>query len=112
MVPQGVLDRPSIEAESGNIHPDRINQVNNTISGSCSSQNNDFESGQASTVREETREFLRKSQQERKELRRKPDPLTRIRSGKIPAKPLTKKQRNRLQAITKDTLAKYLETRK
>jgi len=60
----------------------------------------------------DTEEFIINSKKQRKEFKKKPDPLTRTRSGKIPVKPLTQKQRNRLQAIPKDTLVAFLKNRK
>jgi len=71
----------------------------------------DPESDRVKQVVEETQRFLACSKKQRKEFKKKPDPLTRTRSGGIPFKPLTRKQRNRLQAIPKDTLAAHLVER-
>jgi len=62
----------------------------------------------ASRVIEETEEFIKDSRKERKAFKKKPALLSRTRSGKIPAKPLSKKQRNHLQSIPKDTISAYL----
>jgi len=93
------------------VHLDRISRINQD-SDNCRSENSDSELNQASRVIKETREFLNKSRKERKQLRGKQDQLSRIRSGKIPEKPLTRKQENRLGAISKNTLVKYLDGRK
>ena len=65
-------------------------------------------------VVQQTEQFIQRSRKERKQLvNRKPaDPLSKTRLGKIPAKPLTKKQRQYLQLIAKPTIVEYLENRK
>jgi len=93
------------------IHPDRILQINKD------SENSEVESSQAqldraTTVIQNTKRFIDQSRKERKALRKKPCVLSRTRSGKIPGNSLTQRQRNRLQAIPKDTILEYLETRK
>jgi len=107
--PRDIQDCSSIDFESGHIHPDRIFQVDNTIIDNCTLEHSDSELGRASRVIRETKEFISKSQKERKKaFKRKADPLLHTRSGKIPAKPLSRKQRNCLQAVPRDTIAAYL----
>jgi len=111
-IPQDIPDCLSISVESGYDHPDRKGQVDNTTNGNGSARNSDSDSGRASRVIKETKEFLRKSQKERKKLRGKPDPFARTRSGQIPVLALSRKQKNCLRAIPKDTIAAYLRQRK
>jgi len=99
-----------ITTQESCIHPDRILQVNRD------SEYSEAESGQAqldrvTTVIQSAKKFVKLSRKERNALKKKPCGLSKTRSGKIPVKPLTKKQRNRLQAIPKATLSKYLESR-
>jgi len=86
-----------------------MNRIDSTINGNCSSKNCDSELDRAEEVLKETEEFPKYSKKQRKEFKRKSDPLTRTRSGKIPVKPLTKKQKNWLQAIPRDTLIAFLK---
>jgi len=86
IAPRDVQADSAVNSEFSNLHRDRAKQVI-----------------------KETEEFLNNSKRQRKEFKRKSDPLTRTRSGKIPVKPLTRKQRNRLQAIPKDTLVAFME---
>jgi len=83
-----VQNRLSIIIESGYIHPDRMNQINNSIKGNCSSKDSDSDPGWAAPVKEERKEFLNKSQKERKKIYKgKTDPLSHTKSGKMPARP-------------------------
>jgi len=97
---------------SGQIHPDRISQIDNADSDSCEVEDNDPESDRVASITQQVGQFVDQSRNQRLALKRKPCLLSRTRSGKIPVKPLTKKQRNRLQAIPKDTLSAYLVNRK
>jgi len=110
--PQDISDCLSIEVESEYIHPDRMNRIGNTVCGNCSVNNSDSESGRAVQMIRKTQESICKSRKERKALKQKPCVLSRTRLGKVQVKPLTKKQRNGLHAIPKDTLATHLEARK
>jgi len=92
------------------IHPDRILQINKD-SQDPETEDSQAQLDRATTVIQSAKRFIGQSQKERKALRKAPCGLSRTRSGKIPVKPLTKKQRNRLQAIPRDTLSKYLEFR-
>jgi len=95
--------------ESG-IHPSRILQINKD-SEDLETESSQAQLDRATTVIQKTKEFIGQSRKERRAFKKKPCALSRTRSGKIPVKPLTNKQRNRLQAISKDTLTLYLDTR-
>ena len=105
-------DHLSIDIDGSCVHPDRISQINNTVNDSYEIENSEPELERASLIIQSANRFIGKSRKERRALEQKPCVLSRTRSGKIPAKPLTKKQSSRLQAIFKDTLATYLESRK
>jgi len=100
-----------VDSGKSQIHLDRRLQVGNTVSDSCQAECSEPESDRATRVVENAKEFLRKSRKERQAFKNKPCVLSRTRSGKIPVRPLTKKQRNRLQVIPKDTISKYLAGR-
>jgi len=104
-------DRLKIDTKGSCVHPDRISQIDNIVNESCEVESNKSELDRATLIINNAKEYLCNSQKERKAFKPKPSVLTRMRSGKIPGKPLTKKQKNRLRAIPKDTLAKYLEAR-
>jgi len=72
----------------------------------------DLQSDRAERIIKETKEFLGNSKKQRKEFGKETDPLTRMRSGKVPIKPLTKKQQNRLRAILRDSLGALLREQK
>jgi len=102
-------ENPIINIGSGHIHPDRESQVDYTVQRDFRSVDSNSKSGKAILIIEKAKQFNSYSWGERKALsKRKPDLLTCTRSGKIPIKPLTKKQQNRLQAIPQDTLSAYL----
>jgi len=68
-------------------------------------------------VVKETKQFLNQSKAERKKFNKQKlkDQLSRIRSGKViakPAKALNNKQWKYLQSIPKDTIAEYVANRK
>ena len=101
----------NIGTQDSHIHPDRIPQVDTDNRGP-EAEDNQAKLDQADTVIQSAKRFLIQSQRERKALKQKPCGLSRTRSGKIPVKPLTKKQSNRLWAIPIDTISAYLESRK
>jgi len=111
-VASALQDHLNINTEGSGVHPDRISQIDDIINGSYEVESSEPEPERATLIIKNAKEFLCKSRKERQALEQKPCVLSRTRSGKIPVKPLTKKQRNRLQAIPKDTLATYLEGRK
>ena len=112
VTPLEAIEHTIVSNESDCIHPDRISQVGNTLENNDNLRDSDSELGQASRVLKSGEEFFTNSKKQRKEFRKKFDPLTHTRSGKIPVKPLTKRQRSRLQAIPKDTISAYLLGRK
>jgi len=97
---------------TGLVHPDRIPQLDTAVNHSFEVENSEPELDRASLILQSASRFISQSRKDRRALERKPCALSRTRSGKILAKPLTKKQWNRLQAIPKDTISKYLESRK
>jgi len=103
--------RCDIEIQEGHIHPDRVFQVGEAIED-LEDNNSRPESDRAISIIQRTNRFIGQSKKERQALKQKPCVLSRTRSGKVPARPLTKKQRNRLQAIPKDTISAYLAGRK
>jgi len=103
IIPQDVAVCLGNTVALGKVHPDRRNQINDNNSA----QSSDSGSGRATSIIRETKEFLNKSRKERKKLRRKSDLLSRTRSGQIPSKALTRKQRKKLQAIPKDTIVPF-----
>ena len=105
-------DQPRINIKGSGVHPDRISQVNDTVNSSYEIESSEPELESASKVIQNAKKFINQSRKERRALAIKPSVLSCTRSGKILSKPLNQKQRNRLQAISKDTLIKYLESRK
>jgi len=65
------------------------------------------------TVVKNTEKFIQKSKKERQALTQNNNaaPLHKTRSGKVAFEPLTKQQRNQLQAIPTDTLHTYINNR-
>jgi len=110
--PRSIPSCSSVGLGSGLVHPDRISQLDTTVMDRFEDENSEPELERASLVLRSASRFISQSRKDRWALERKPCALSRRRSGKIPAKPLTKKQWNRLQAIPKDTISKYLESRK
>jgi len=96
------------------IHPDRINQVGKTLLDLSGEQLSESEPSQLRLVIEKAEQFLQVSRKERKTFnkQKEKDRLSRMRSGKVIAKPLSNKQRNYLQSIPKDTISAYLVDRK
>jgi len=92
------------------IHPDRILQVHRDSEYS-EAESSQAQLDRATTVIQSAKEFVELSRKERNALKKKPCGLSKTRSGKIPVKPLTKKQRNRLRVIPIDALSEYLESR-
>jgi len=96
-----------IETQGSNIHPDRIPRVGR-VSESPEGVNSHTELDRSTKLISEGEKFISQSRKERKALKQKPCILSRTRSGKVPRRPLTKKQQNRLRAIPTDTLQEYL----
>jgi len=96
--------------QESSIHPSRIPQINKDSEDS-ETERSQAQLDRATTVTQNTKKFIGQSRKERRVFKKKPCALSRTRSGKIPVKPLTNKQRNQLQAIPKDTLVSYLDIR-
>jgi len=92
----------------GYIHTDGVSRIHSLNNDSSSSKPEVL-----NTVLQDTVEFIQKSRKERLALTQNnlPAPLYKTRSGKVSFKPLTKKQRNQLQAIPTDTLHTYINNR-
>jgi len=109
-LPNKLLEHCNTEIQESHIHPDRIFQVGK-VSEDPEDDNRQPELDRASDIVQSTKRFLERSRKERAALKQKACVLSRTRSGKIPVKPLTKKQRNQLQAIPKETLSAYITGR-
>jgi len=105
-------DTLEISESAGRVHRDRISQIDTTVHGRYESENSEPEIDRATLIIREAKRFVQLSRKERNSLKKKPCGLSKTRSGKIPAKPLTKKRKDRLGAIPEATLSKYLESRK
>jgi hypothetical protein len=99
-VPRDIQVVPQEDIELGYVHPDRRNQVqlsNDNLSDL------DFE--------ERTKLGISSTKKQRKEFNRQKSLSSQIKSGKV-TKPITKKRRNYLQSIPKDSISEYLLNRK
>jgi len=101
-----------IITNKSSVHPDRISQIDTTVNESNEIESCESESDRSTLIIHSAKRFIDESRKERRALKQRPCVLSRTRSGKIPVKPLTKKQRNRLGAISKDTLSAYMSGRK
>jgi len=112
--PRDIQDDPRPYNEVDRVHPDRIHQVRKGTLRSSSEEQWDSEPNQQPVVLKEEGEFLRKSRKQRKAFikQKAKDQLSRTRSGKIIAKPLSTKQRQYLQSIPRDTIVEYIADRK
>jgi hypothetical protein len=107
--PQDAQEDLRNQATRNNVHPSRRAQVQD--SDDILSSSDIAEIRQKETAKE-TKKFIALSRKDRKEfIKQKQSNLLINRSGRI-TKPITKKQRNYLQSISKDTIAEYLENRK
>jgi len=91
--PAKTLKPCDTEIQGSSIHPDRILQVGR-VSENPEDVNSYTELDRASILISEGERFIRQSRKERQALKQKPCVLSRTRSGKVPIKPLTNKQRN------------------
>ena len=110
--PQVVQEDLKPYTATDNIHPDRIQQVGKETPDL--EEEYDSMPDQQSRVLKEAEQFLSISRKDRKAFSKKKakDQLSRMRSGKIIAKPLRIKQRKYLQSIPKDTIVEYVAKRK
>ena len=110
--PSAAQDKNSFDKSGSLIHPDRVSRIDTIGTDSDEVEISEPKSDRATSIIQRANKFIGQSRRERQALRQKPCVLSRTRSGNIPVKPLTKKQRNRLQAISKDTISDYLAGRK
>jgi len=92
-VPQDIQEESRIVGETEKVHLDQVSQIHDT---NIDVSNLDLDkSGIERQLRvvQSTEQFIQKSRRERRKLGRQKqaDPLSQTRSGKVPAKPLTKK---------------------
>jgi len=113
-MPRDIQEDPRPYNEVDRVHPDRIHQVRKGTLRSSSEEEWDSEPNLQPAVLKEAGEFLWKSRKERKAFIKQngKDQLSRMRSGKIIAKPLCNKQRQYLQSIPMDTIVEYIADRK
>jgi len=112
VTPRDIQEVSRTDIGMRHIHLDRITQVHNTDSHISNLDLDSPEPCHRSRFIMETKQFTKNSRRERKTYHKQEVPLSRTRSGRVPKQQLTKKQRNRLQAISKDTIAEYLAARK
>jgi hypothetical protein len=107
-------DGLSLDCDKDNTHPDGISQVGQTILDLSNGGPRDLEPSKEPGVVGKTEQLLKTSQKARRVFtkQKRINSLSRTRSGRIIAKPLSNEQRNYLQAIPKDTIARYLEDKK
>jgi hypothetical protein len=106
--PRDIQEDRRNQATWNNVHPSRQAQVQD--SDDILSSSDIAEIRQEETAKE-TEKFIALSRKECKEfIKQKQSNLLINRSGRI-TKPITKKQRNHLQCIPKDTIVEYLRNR-
>jgi len=93
------------------IHPDMVSQVEDVIDDISDLDLRNSEGSRVSQFLERTEQFIQSSQKKRKDYKKQKAPLSRTRSGGVPKQQLTKSQRNRLEAIPRDTITEYLAAR-
>jgi len=95
-----------------NIHPGRIQQFGKETPDL--EEEYDSEPDRQSRALKEADQFLSLSRKERKAFSKKKakEQLSRTQSGKIITKPLSNKQRQYLQSISKDAIVEYIANRK
>jgi streptogramin lyase len=107
--PRDIQEDPRIRASVNYVHPSRQAQVQDSDDILSSSEITEVRQKE---IAPETEKFTVPSRKQRKEFNQQiRSNLLNKRSGRI-AKPITKKQKNYLQNISKDTIAEYLENRK
>jgi hypothetical protein len=109
ITPRNIQEDPRSRAALDNVHPDRKTQIQSSDDDISSL---DIEDPRLEVIAKETEKFISLSRKERKAVtKRNSNNLSNARSGKI-VKPATKKQRNYLQSIPKDTITDYLKNMK
>jgi len=96
---------PDLPSKGSHYRSEGIPQIDNTISDSYEVENNEPRSDQATMLVGHTRK-------ERLALKQRPWELSRTRLGRVPDKPLTKRERHQLRAISKNKLTSYTNGRK
>jgi hypothetical protein len=109
ITPRDIQEDPRRRATSDIVHPDRKAQIQISDDNISSL---DIKDSRQENIAKETEKFISLSRKERKAVtKQNSNNLSRTRSGKV-TKPITKKQRNYLQSISKDTIIEYLKNRK
>jgi len=90
--PRDIQEEFRISDGSHHIHPDRENQVHDTISNFSDLDLNNSEPQHPSHLIEETQQLIKTSQKERIVFNKRQETLWQTRSGRILAKPMSKKQ--------------------
>jgi hypothetical protein len=109
VTPRDIQEDPRSRATLNFVHPSRRAQIQ---SSDYDTSDLDIGGSRHENILKESEEFISLSRKERKAATKlKHGKLSQIRPGKI-TKPVTKKQRNYLQSIPKDTLNEYLKNRK
>jgi len=109
VTPRDIQEDPRSRVNTGIVHPDRRAQIQIPDDDISSL---DLEGSRQENLAKETEKFISRSQKERYIFSKtNSSRSSRIRSGKV-TKPLSKKQKNYLQSISKDTIAEYLSNRK
>jgi len=111
-MPRDVQEDSRFPIKPGSIHPDRLSQIVNTIYNINDLELDGSEPDQLLRIDQSIEQSIQQSRKERKRITRYIEPLSHTTSGKVIAKPLSKKQRNYLQSIPKSTIPEYLDKRK
>jgi len=98
-IPRDIQEDSQSNQESSEVQPDKICQVLHTICDISNLEVGYSKSDWVTQIIEKTEKFIIDSRRDMKALNKKPDPLSHTRSGKVPVKPLSEKQRNYLQSI-------------
>jgi hypothetical protein len=109
--PHNIQGNSRLHNQLGHIRPYRISQTQSTIHNISDLQISDSSIDQSSHINTQAELFIQKSRKDGKRLTSRNDPLSCTRSGKLLAKPLSKKQRNYLLSTPKATISHYLENR-
>ena len=111
-IPRDAQEKSRTIVDLQHIHPDRVSQVEGVIDDISNLDLRNSEGSRVSQLLEWTEQFIQSSQKKRKDYKKQKAPLSRTRSGGVPKQELTKKQRNRLEAIPRDMITEYLAARK
>jgi hypothetical protein len=109
--PHNIQGNSRLHNQLGHIHPYRISQTQSTIHKISDLQLCDALIDQSPQMIKQAELIIQKSRKNWVRLTSLNYPLSRTRSGKLLAKPLSKKQRNYLHSTPKPTISHYLENR-